>query len=138
MGYQKTKYKKSTKANADTDVDAANTDPTTLPQQEEKEQHHPSQPLPGVVEHIVKAMRQGRAVYMAYANRDFDEKQARKVKPTKWTHYGEVFEALCFKANVEKHYATNKIRRIEDEEWVVPPPPPAVEGNFLVLLLLFI
>jgi hypothetical protein len=131
LGYQSIRYKKSN-TKVDMGVDAVNT--TTLLQQEE-EQHHPSQPLPGVVEHIVKAMKQGRAVHIAYANRDFDEKEARKIKPTEWLCYGEVFWALCFKSNIKKKYCTNKIRQIEDEAWVVgTPPPPAVEGILYLLV----
>jgi hypothetical protein len=73
---------------------------------------------PGVIDHLTKAMKQGKEVYIAYANRDPNEKQARKVKPLEWIRYGEAIKALCFIDNMEKTFNTHKILRIEDQSWV--------------------
>lgn len=85
----------------------------------------PATPLaevkPGVVDHLEKALRDGREVYIAYANRDPNEKQARKVKPLQWIRHGEVFKAFCFIGDMEKTFNTHKILRIEDEEWTLVP-----------------
>lgn len=64
-------------------------------------------------------------MYVAYANRDLNEKGARKIKPLKWIRYDEALEAFCFKDKFEKTYCVNKIRRIEDNTWMVP----IVEGK---------
>jgi predicted DNA-binding transcriptional regulator YafY len=77
-GYQSTKYKSS--------AIAATAAAPPLPDVR-----------PGVVDHLAKAMKQGKEVYIAYANRNLNEKQARKIKPLEWIHYGEALKALCFK-----------------------------------------
>jgi hypothetical protein len=94
VGYQSTKYKPTP------------TPATPLPDVQ-----------PGVVRHLDKAMQEGREVFIAYANRDLNEKQARKVKPLQWIRYGEAFKAFCFIDNIEKIFNTHKILRIEDQVW---------------------
>jgi hypothetical protein len=70
---------------------------------------------------LAKAMKEGREVYIAYANHNPNEKQARKVKPLQWMRYGEAFKAFCFIDNMEKTFNTHKILRIEDHVWSVTP-----------------
>lgn len=85
----------------------------------------PTTPLPevlsGVVEHLTKAMKEGSEVYIAYANHDPKEKQARKIKPVEWIRFGEAFKAFCFIGNIDKTFNTPKILRIEDQLWSVTP-----------------
>jgi predicted DNA-binding transcriptional regulator YafY len=64
-------------------------------------------------------MKQGKEVYIAYANRNPNEKQARKIKPFEWINYGEAFKAYCFIDNMDKTFKTHKILRIEEQPWVV-------------------
>jgi hypothetical protein len=100
-GYQATKYKPTP------------TPTTPLPEV-----------LPGVVDHLAKAMKEGREIYIAYTNHNANEKQARKVKPLQWIRFGEAFKAFCFIDDMEKTFNTHKILRIEDKLWPVAP-----EGN---------
>lgn len=78
-------------------------------------------PLPetisGVVDHLVKAMKEGRAVHVAYANRDPNENRPRKIKPLEWVRYGEKIKVICFLDNIEKNFNVKRIRRIEDNAW---------------------
>jgi hypothetical protein len=124
LGYQTTKYKKTTPATAS---DA------TAPQPR-------LEILPGVVDHLAKAMNEGRPVFMAYVNRDPNEKKARKVKPIEWIRYGEVFKALCFTDDYEKTYLVERVRRIEDQGWTVAATMTATassEGNLSSFVLYF-
>ncbi len=90
----------------------------------------PATPLPevkpGVVDHLEKALKEGREVYIAYANRDPNKKQARKVKLLQCIRHGEAFKAFCFIDDMEKMFNMHKILRIEDNEWTVPPPSPGI------------
>jgi hypothetical protein len=65
---------------------------------------------------------------MAYANRDPNERRARKVKPVDWVRFGEQFKAYCFTDEFEKTYDTHKIRRIKDQPWMVEA---ATKGTYL-------
>lgn len=73
--------------------------------------------IPGVVDHLTNAIKEGRPVFIAYANHNSNEKQARKVKPLQWIRYGEAFKALCFIDDIEKTFNTHKILRIQDQVW---------------------
>jgi hypothetical protein len=80
--------------------------------------------LPGVIEHLADAMKAGRDIYIAYTNRDPNEKRARRIKPIGWVQYGECFKAICFIDNIEKNYNTHKVARIESQSWDVVMPMP--------------
>jgi hypothetical protein len=108
-GYQSAKYKKSTKAAGEGNDTTPNV-PTPPPL--------PSI-LPGVVDFIDSAIKAGRAIHIAYINHDPNEKRAKKVKPIEWLRYGKVFKAHCFIDDVEKPFSTRKVRKFEDQPWLV-------------------
>lgn len=111
VGYQATKYKSS----------ATTADAAPLPDVR-----------PGVIDHLAKAMKEGKEVFIAYANRDPNEKQARKIKPFEWIRYGEAFKAFCFIDDMDKTFNTHKILRIEDQSWIVG------KGTFNIIPLFYV
>jgi endo-alpha-1,4-polygalactosaminidase (GH114 family) len=68
LRYQSAKYKKSNIKEVE--------DTTTTQKQPQLEV------LPGVTDYLAKVMKEGRPVYVVYANRNPDEKKVKKIKPT--------------------------------------------------------
>jgi hypothetical protein len=107
-GYQSVKYKKTTSMEGDNTA--------TVPPS--------SKAIPGVVDHLARAIREGQSVHVVYTNRDPNKNRSRKIKPLEWVCYSENIKVICFINNIEKNFNVRRIRRIEDNAW-------GAEGNFL-------
>jgi hypothetical protein len=94
--------------------------------------------LPGVVDALNSVMKEGKCCYIAYTNKDPQEKRARKIKPLEWVRYGKCFKALCFNQvpPINKTFNTHKVARIEENEWVITTLPSS-QGASICYAALF-
>lgn len=75
--------------------------------------------LPGTVKRVAGAMKAEKEIYVAYNNRNPQEKAWRKMKPLMWKRYGKAIMAYCFTHNEEREFNFYRMLRIEDQSWTV-------------------